>query len=645
MSSGLPPTPRKKNCDAVTAHSDRRIEADMAPHSSSQSRSTLELLRRTLKYVRPYKVAAAGNILFAVFTIGFYFTFPQITQFIIDTVIRQKKPNLLLPSILCLLGAFLLCGLSNAIRIMINSRFGQNVIYDMRREIYAKIQLLPVSFFDQHASGDLMTRIIDDAAALHRVVVDGIERAATTFLSVVVILVILLFKNPALTGLALIPLSLLFAGSLWYTLTAHLRYQRQRTAIGDVNTLLMDNLQGIRQIKNFGRENHEVGRFSGRADGVRQITLKVMKVWALYTPTMTFCGSLGMVLVLWVGGPMVVDGTLTLGELVGFLFYLTLFYEPIGRIDGINQMLQSARAASERVFSILDAADEQLARQGAAPLQTPVRGEVRYEHVSFGYAAGQSVLKNISLHACPGQVIALVGPTGSGKSTLVNLLAAFYEPTSGRITIDSRDIADVSLQSLRAHVSVVSQESFLFNGTIRENILYGRLDATEEEMLAASRAANSHNFIVSLPDGYDSSVGERGAKLSVGEKQRISIARALLKDAPILILDEATASVDTATERVIQEALQRLMANRSSFVIAHRLNTIRNADQILVMYRGEIIERGTHQELLDFGGLYAKLSSAQDVESVEEAFHEPLQGVPKAILQPRDPGVGDTTAP
>ena len=295
-------------------------------------------------------------------------------------------------------------------------------------------------------------------------------------------------------------------------------------------------------------------------------------------------------------------------------------------------MLQSARAAGERVFDILDATEERpdanARRQGK--LAEPVRGEVRYEKVSFSYSPERPVLKGISLQARPGQMIALVGPTGSGKSTLVYLLPAFYELTSGRITIDGQDIAGLSLNSLRAHLSVVSQEAFLFNGTVRENILYGKLDASAEELMAAARAANCHEFISRLPEGYDSRVGERGVKLSVGEKQRVSIARALLKNAPILILDEATASVDTATEKLIQEALERLMANRTSFVIAHRLSTIRNADQILVMLHGEITERGTHEELTRQDGLYAKLSRIQNTTLIEEGF-ERIEAVPEAV--------------
>jgi ATP-binding cassette, subfamily B, bacterial len=337
---------------------------------------------------------------------------------------------------------------------------------------------------------------------------------------------------------------------------------------------------------------------------------------------MGLAGALGMVLVLWMGGRQVLAGQMTLGALVGFLFYLGLFYEPITRLHGLNQLLQAARAAGERVFDILDAPAERANGIPRQPLRAPVKGEVVYENVGFSYNAERVVLRNVSLRAQPGEMVALAGPTGAGKSTLVNLLPGFYEPTSGRITIDGQDISGVLLESLRAHISVVSQEAFLFNGTVRENILYGRLDATEAEMIAASQAANCHEFIARLPDGYDSRVGERGVKLSVGEKQRVSIARALLKNAPILILDEATASVDTATERLIQEALERLLANRTSFVIAHRLSTIRKADQILMLRQGQVIERGTHDELLAANGLYSRLARIQGTTFIEESFEK-----------------------
>ncbi len=581
----------------------------------SKPRSTKEFLKRTLVYLKPHVLSGAGNIFFAFCTIAFYYVFPYITQHIIDIVIGGRRMDRLFPAAACLAGAFLLCELCNAVRIITNTRFGQNVIYDMRRDVYAKMQRLPVKFFDRRSSGDLMTRVIDDVASVHRILIDGIERAATAFLSILVVFVILLSKNITLTMLALLPLTILAAGTLWYSLTAHRRYRRQREAIGAMNSLVMDNLQGIRQIKAFQRQDHEEDRFCSKADELRRSTFRVMRVWAAYSPAMTLMGSLGMVLVLWAGGPMVVRGEMTLGGLVAFLFYLTLFYQPVGRLDGLNQMLQSARAASDRVFDVLDAAGENEAHSRPAQLKTPVRGDVRFKNVFFTYDNGVSALKNISLHARPGQAVALVGPTGSGKTTLVNVLPAFYETASGRVLIDGQDISAISLRSLRAQISIVSQESFLFNGTIRDNILYGRLDAGEEELVKAAQAANCHNFIMSLPDGYDSRVGERGVKLSGGGKQRISIARALLKDAPILILDEATASVDTVTESLIQEALSRLMADRTSFVIAHRLNTIRNADEILVMHHGEIVERGRHHELMALNGMYARLSLIQGMEN------------------------------
>jgi ATP-binding cassette subfamily B protein len=337
---------------------------------------------------------------------------------------------------------------------------------------------------------------------------------------------------------------------------------------------------------------------------------------------MSFIAATGTGLVLWIGGGQVMDDQMSVGELVAFLFYLALFYEPISKLHGLNQMLQSARAGGERVFDILDSTEERKTTAANRPLPEPVRGEVEYRGVQFNYTDDKPALNDISLIAKPGQMTALVGPTGAGKSTLVNLLPAFYETSDGKITIDGQSIAETSLQSLRRNISVVSQEPFLFNGTVRENIAYGNLDASDEEIFEAARAANCHDFICELTDGFDTKVGERGVRLSVGEKQRISIARALLKDSPILILDEATASVDTATERLIQQALERLMSGRTSFVIAHRLSTIRNADQILVLKNGGIIERGTHDKLIGQEGLYARLARIQNTTFIEEGFEK-----------------------
>ncbi|MBC8324122.1 MAG: ABC transporter ATP-binding protein [Verrucomicrobia subdivision 3 bacterium] len=585
----------------------------------------MEVLGRVWKYLLPYKGLAMATVGCAVLSLLCALTYPKLTQYIIDGIIENDGGTQRLKwAVLAMGGAFLLRDLFNSLRIRINNHFEQNVIYDMRRDVFGKLQRLPVNYFDKRASGDLMTRVVEDINNVERVLIDGTEQGTVAVLCIGGISGILFYTNPFLAAIALSPLPLLAAGALWYTLTAHRRYRRQREAASAMNALLMDDLQGIRQIKAYGRQDHEDARFADRSDALRQGNLGIMRAWANYNPAMNFFAALGTVLVLWFGGQEVMAGEMTTGELVGFLFYLMLFYEPVARLHGLNQMLQSARAAGERVFDILDH-DTERDETSKTQLPEPVRGEVVYEDVGFEYESDRPILKHISLHAKPGEMIALVGPTGAGKSTLVNLLPAFYEISSGRVTIDGQSVADTSLASLRQHIAIVSQEPFLFNGTIRENIQYGKLDATEDELIAAAKAANCHEFITALPESYDARVGERGVKLSVGEKQRVSVARALLADAPLLILDEATASVDTATERLIQEALEHLMEGRTSFVIAHRLSTIRKATQILVLKNGEIIERGTHETLLDQNGLYAKLARIQNTTFIEESF-EKLEG-------------------
>jgi len=618
---------------------------------AAKSRGTWEVVGRVAVYLRPYRLLATTTILCAVLSLLASFAFPKLTAYAIDEVIGKGRMESLTPVMLGLIGAFLLRDLFNAIRILVNNHFEQNVIFDMRRDVYARLQRLPVGYFDQRASGDLMTRVIEDVNSVERVLIDGTEQGVVALVGVIGVAGILFWTNPILALVAMSPIPILAAGALWYTLTAHRRYRKQREASSAMNALLMDNLQGVRQIKAFGREAHEDARFSERADALRQGTLGIMRVWAVYSPAMGFAGAIGFALVLWVGGRMVIQGEMEPGALVGYLLYLGMFYTPIGQLHGLNQLLQSGRAAGERVLDILDATKERADARRREPLRQPMRGEVVYENVSFSYVAEPGrqpptrheseqepqragpeagvptavagpVLRNISLQAMPGEMVALVGPTGAGKSTVVNLLPAFYEPGEGRILVDGQDISGVTLASLREHISVVSQEAFLFNGTIRENILYGKLDATDDELFAAAQAANCHEFISRLPQGYDARVGERGVKLSVGEKQRVSIARALLKNSPILILDEATASVDTATERLIQEALEHLMTGRTSFVIAHRLSTILKADQILVLRQGRIVERGTHEELVVSNGLYAKLARIQSTATLEESFEK-----------------------
>ena len=578
----------------------------------------METILRVLTYLRRYPLLASAQLASAVISTLMVIVFPEVTRVVIDDVIPNGKAHLLWPMVFITLGAFFTRDFFNGLRIVLNNIFEQKVIFDLRSDLYGKIQRLPLRWFDNKPTGDVMTRVAEDVTAMERVLIDGIEQGLVAALQVCIVGFVLFTTDAGLAWIALIPLPLLAIGAASYTFKARDRYRLTRQATGEMNSLLHDNIAGIRQIKAYTMEEEEHRQFNKASDKVRRATLKVMRAWAIYSPTMSFLSALGFTLVLGFGGHAALRGSLELGELAKFLLLLSLFYDPVGRLHSLNQLLQAGRASAERVFQILDAEEEPHMTAGEE-LPRPVRGEVRYEDVHFSYTGTMKTLHGIDLHARPGQTIALVGPTGAGKSTIIGLLTRFYEYGGGRILIDGHEIHTLAKTSLRGAIGYVTQESFLFNGTVRENLTIAKRDATDDEIWDALAAANAKAFVDRFPEKLETNVGERGVKLSVGEKQRVSIARALLRNPPILCLDEATASVDTETEHLIQEALEHLMANRTSFVIAHRLSTVRRADRIYVFNDGRVVEEGDHDALLEQKGLYHQLWT-RTVLDAEEAL-------------------------
>ena len=561
---------------------------------------------RVFSYLRHYPGLASAQLFCAIGMTLAVFVFPNATGYVIDKIIPnpERHGDFLIWVFVALFGFLIKDGL-NSLRIFINNIFEQKVIFDIRSDLYEKIQRLPLQWFDTRRTGDIMTRVVEDVTNMERVLIDGVEQGLIAALQVLGIGIFLFYLNTTVAAWATLPVPFLALGAWIYSTKGRDRYRNQRNAASDLNALLHDNISGVRQIKAYAAEPAEHARFNQFSDLLRIASLRMMRWWAIYSPSMSFLRMIGYVLVLAFGGTAVMRGELSLGDFTKFLLFLSLFYEPIDRLNSLNQMILSGRAAADRVFEILDSEEERNSTQGEI-LPAKLSGHVRFDNVSFAYQE-QPTLHGVSLTALPGQTIALVGSTGAGKTTVLSLLARFYEATSGQITIDGIDIGTLSKSSLRDQLAYVTQEPFLFNGTVRENLLLAKRHATDDDLWSALEAAHADRFVKNLPEKLDTNVGERGVKLSGGEKQRLSIARALLKDAPILLLDEATASVDSETERQIQEALDRLMQNRTAFVIAHRLSTIQNADCIYVLEKGAVIEEGTHATLLAHGGKYAEL--------------------------------------
>lgn len=576
----------------------------------------MKTILRVLSYLKRYPKLGSLQLLCAIVGTLLAIVFPNLARLVLDVAVPEKRPDLLVKYTLLACVAYFGRDLLNSLRIMLNNTFEQKIIFDIRSDLYQKLQRLPLRWFDNRPTGDIMTRVAEDVTAMERVLIDGIEQGVVALLQILAVGFVMFWINPTLAWWALVPVPLLFIGALIYTSTRD-RYRTVRKATSEMNALLHDNISGIRQIKAYTMEKEEHQRFNASSDKVRKATLRTMFAWAIYNPTMSFVGGIGFILVMGFGGKLALDGEMSPGEITAFLLYLTLFYEPISRLHQLNQMLQSGRAAGERVFEILDS-DEEPGLELGQELPDPVKGYVVYRDVSFSYGEELSTINKVNLVAEPGQTIALVGPTGAGKTTLINLLTRFYEYDEGHILVDGVEVNSIKKRSLRKAIGYVTQESFLFNGTIRENLLIANRGATDEQLWESLRVANAFDFVMQLSQGLETQVGERGVKLSVGEKQRVSVARSLLRNPPILLLDEATASVDTETERLIQQALERLMQNRTSFVIAHRLSTVRGADRIYVLKDGKVIESGNHQELLSQSGLYADLCKTSFLDEGDE---------------------------
>jgi ATP-binding cassette subfamily B protein/subfamily B ATP-binding cassette protein MsbA len=488
---------------------------------------------------------------------------------------------------------------------------GWGVVADVRKYIYEHMQRLSLRFYEDKQIGTLMSNVVNDTDLFEQLISHAIPDVVVNVVTLFGVTAVLLGLNWRLTLLSTIPIPLVILSLQIYAKRVRPAFRNRQKELGNLNALLNDNLSGIREIKAFTREEDEAKRVHTGIDNYRRSLLNALKLMATFQPFVEFTSSIGTLIVIFFGGRLALQGILPIADLVAFFLYLESFYSPVRNLSGAWEAVQSSLAGADRVAGLLAEPREPQTVRGAAPATGRVRGDFAFKNVSFEYTEGVTVLENVSLEIPAKSVVALVGPTGVGKTTLVSLIPRFYDVTSGVITLDGRDLCDYTLDSLRQQISIVLQDVFLFYGTVRENMLFGRPNADETEMIAAAKAANAHDFIADLPEGYDTLIGERGVKLSGGQKQRLSIARALLKDAPILILDEATSSVDTETEQLIQQALDRLVQGRTTIIIAHRLSTIRNADKIVVLEDKSIREMGTHEELLKLGGLYKRLYTVQ----------------------------------
>lgn len=586
-------------------------------------------------YARKYSRALILTVLSMVFLVAVQLVTPWLIRNLVATITSAEASlesmNTVTRLALIALAVHLIRGFLQFVRSYMGHVAGWGVVADVRQEIYMHLQRLSLRFYEDKQTGQLMSRVVNDSDMFERLIAHAIPDVAVNVLTLIGVTAVLVTINWQLMLLSLIPIPFIILSMRAFAKYVRPAFVVRQKELGELNATLNDNLAGIREIKAFTREELEAGRVGERIARYRDSLLRALRLMATFHPFVQFTSSLGVILMIYFGGRLVLQQVLPLEDWVAFYLYLDLFYQPIRVLGDAWEGVQEALAGAERVSELLQEEPTVVEAPDAVTLPEPVQGAVAFHDVSFSYNTGEPVLQHITLDIPARSVMALVGPTGVGKTTLASLIPRFYDVCEGSITLDGYDLRTLQSENLRRQISIVLQDVFLFHGTARENILFGKPDATEEEVIHAARIANAHDFIMRLPNGYDTMIGERGVKLSGGQKQRLAIARAVLKDAPILILDEATSSVDTETELLIQQALERLMVGRTTLIIAHRLSTVRNADNIVVLEGNTIVQMGTHQQLLAQEGLYRHLNM---IQMQMEPLVMPGNGAASMVAQP-----------